>query len=60
MECPKCNAATKVLETRMGARRRECDNGHRFWTEEILVRMIESRASRLASKVWKGYKKEKK
>lgn len=43
--CPECSAArTQVLETRsrnsMGTifRRRECANGHRFSTQEIVVK----------------------
>lgn len=36
MRCPTCNAATVVLANRNGRRRRECFNGHRFTTHEIL------------------------
>ena len=37
MICPKCQADTRVLETRGTARRRECFNLHRFWTQEKIV-----------------------
>ncbi len=37
MKCPQCGAWTEVLETRGIKRRRECGNGHRFTTEEIVV-----------------------
>ena len=37
MICPKCLAATRVLETRGTTRRRECFNMHRFWTQEAIV-----------------------
>jgi hypothetical protein len=41
MKCPRCGAASDVLETRPGEhlttkRRRECFNGHRFLTLEVL------------------------
>lgn len=35
MKCPECKAWTLVLETRKEYRRRECANGHRFWTVEL-------------------------
>lgn len=40
MKCPKCGAFSHVLETRQGVedtvrRRRECGNGHRFYTAEV-------------------------
>lgn len=35
MKCPKCQAATSVVETRDPKRRRECVNGHRFSTLEL-------------------------
>jgi transposase-like protein len=35
MKCPHCNAWTEVLRTKETVRRRECANGHRFWTEEV-------------------------
>ena len=37
MKCPECGAWTDVIESRFGKRRRECGNGHRFSTEEIVV-----------------------
>lgn len=36
MRCPKCNAWTDVLETRSPRRKRECANGHRFTTMELV------------------------
>jgi transcriptional regulator NrdR family protein len=37
MKCPTCQVWTDVLETRQGRRRRQCANGHRFATVEILA-----------------------
>lgn len=37
MKCPTCQAATKMIETREPRRRRECLNGHRFSSVEILL-----------------------
>lgn len=37
MNCPKCNAWSRVVTTRMPRRVRECGNLHRFTTEEVLV-----------------------
>ena len=44
MKCPTCGAWATVLETRDGPnettrRRRECGNGHRFWTYEVYSAM---------------------
>lgn len=41
MKCPRCGAASDVLESRptpemATRRRRECHNGHRFRTVEVL------------------------
>ena len=36
MKCPTCNAWTEVKESRHGVRRRECGNGHRFNTIEVV------------------------
>lgn len=36
MRCPKCNAWTDVLETRSPRRKRQCANGHRFTTMELV------------------------
>ncbi len=44
MNCPKCNAPTRVLETRklvFRERRRECPVGHRFWTQETILNWAE-------------------
>ena len=42
MECPLCGEDTKVLESRISSvfglrRRRECTNGHKFNTKEIVI-----------------------
>ena len=41
MNCPECGAWSVILETRSSTaryrRRRECGNGHKFTTEEIVV-----------------------
>lgn len=42
MNCPQCGAWSNVLDTRTGQyetvkRRRECANGHRFFTFEMLA-----------------------
>ncbi len=41
MNCPECGAWTTISETRLTVmryrRRRECGNGHRFTTEEVVV-----------------------
>lgn len=37
MRCPTCGAWTNVLVTRDVRRRRECANGHRFYTQEIAI-----------------------
>ena len=36
MECPTCGSWSRVLRTKDKLRRRECANGHRFLTLEIL------------------------
>lgn len=47
MKCPECKAWTRVLSTRDGiSRRRECANGHRFTTSEIVVATPGPRAQR--------------
>lgn len=53
MKCPICGAWSSVLDTRAGPheslrRRRECANGHRFATLEVLPVVIHHDA-RLAS-----------
>jgi len=41
MNCPECGVWSVILETRSSTtryrRRRECGNGHKFTTEEIVV-----------------------
>lgn len=37
MKCPICAKWSTVLETRNHSRRRECGNGHRFTTREIVI-----------------------
>ena len=42
MKCPECGAWTDVIETRKSEiygykRRRECANGHRFTTQEVII-----------------------
>jgi transcriptional regulator NrdR family protein len=41
MNCPECGAWTTISETRLTItryrRRRECGNGHKFTTEEVVV-----------------------
>ena len=41
MNCPECGAWSVILETRSSTaryrRRRECGNGHKFTTEEVVV-----------------------
>lgn len=37
MKCPHCSAWTEVRDSRNGRRRRECANGHRFATVEVLA-----------------------
>lgn len=58
MRCPRCAAASDVLDTRAGdnfstRRRRECHNGHRFVTLEVLPAATSSKtladAARAAS-----------
>lgn len=39
MKC-ECDSPTRVLETRGTARRRQCGNGHTFWTDEVVVRPV--------------------
>lgn len=36
MKCPTCNVWTEVRESHHGVRRRECGNGHRFTTVEVV------------------------
>jgi transcriptional regulator NrdR family protein len=37
MKCPQCGAWSDVKDSRQGRRRRECANGHRFTTQEIII-----------------------
>lgn len=54
MKCPHCGAWSEVSETRATAdgmrRRRDCANGHRFTTFEVLPQVLKAaKASPLAS-----------
>lgn len=40
MKCPVCGQPSSVLESRSPLRRRECPQGHRFVTEEAVVRVL--------------------
>lgn len=49
MHCPQCKAWVEVKETRQREdntvyRRVECANGHRFVTEERVLRVIKAKA----------------
>lgn len=44
MKCPTCNKWSTVLETRNHSRRRECGNGHRFTTREVVINNARSEA----------------
>ena len=37
MNCPMCNAWSRVVQTRMPRRVRECGNLHRFTTDEVII-----------------------
>lgn len=39
MNCPECGVWTEVISTRGTRRRRECGNGHRFTTEEVIAKL---------------------
>lgn len=51
MKCPTCDAWTDVLQTSDNRRRRECSNGHRFSTKEIVVVSMPSRNRAIADAV---------
>lgn len=51
MKCPHCDAWSDVKETRDGRRRRECANGHRFTTKEVVVVDLPSRDRAIADAV---------
>ena len=59
MKCPECGVWTVVKEARPSAvhgykRRRECANGHRFTTEEVVIPedvLKEERRDRLKNNV---------
>jgi hypothetical protein len=36
--CPECGAWTEVKATRREVRTRECGNGHRFYTQEVVFK----------------------
>ena len=50
MNCPECGAWTTINETSHTVmryrRRRECGNGHRFTTEEVVVTPEQIKAER--------------
>jgi len=56
--CPNCTAWTRVLETRDDVRRRECANGHAFYTQESVV--DRETALMKIGKWWKGSREGKK
>lgn len=43
MKCPHCGAWSTVLDTRNTRRRRECANGHRFATVEVVPGVINTK-----------------
>lgn len=43
MKCPHCGAWTNVLDTRATRRRRECANGHRFATVEVVPSVVNAK-----------------
>lgn len=51
MKCPTCNAWTSVLDTRETRRRRECANGHRFTTREVLTSELDYAAQAQRAKL---------
>ena len=46
MKCPMCAAWSNVIETRNHRRRRECGNGHRFTTQEVVIANARSDAAK--------------
>lgn len=40
MKCPKCEAASRVIDTREPKRRRVCESGHKFSTIEVPMETI--------------------
>lgn len=61
MKCPECGCLTNVLETRnrnrgwgLQYRRRECENGHRFTTEESAVSSRKGNGKSIMSLPWWG------
>lgn len=52
MKCPRCQEFSRVLETRDGAtRRRECPQGHRFWTHEEWIKDVPQKRDYAALRV---------
>lgn len=51
MKCPHCDGWTEVRETRGDRRRRECANGHRFTTQEVVVVDLPTRDRAIADAV---------
>lgn len=37
MKCAHCGGSAQVMTTRGTKRRRQCDNGHSFWTDEVVL-----------------------
>ena len=37
MKCPRCGQSSRVLETRGYQRKRQCPDGHRYWTDEVVI-----------------------
>lgn len=55
MNCPECGAWSNVLDTRNGPnetvkRRRECANGHRFFTLEVLPAAIHQDSAKASAR----------
>ena len=54
MKCVFCGTWTEVRETRGTRRRRECANGHRFFTNEVVELKISHRDRQIADAVVLG------
>lgn len=37
MRCTQCGGSAQVMTTRGTKRRRQCGNGHSFWTDEVAL-----------------------
>jgi hypothetical protein len=58
MICPRCGAASRVMETRDAAdgtqrRRRECDNFHRFSTWEVYEQTLKAAGKEDVAATWR-------